>query len=413
MNIDEKLERIFSYGYVCDHCLGRQFAKLLSGFSNDQRGEALRRYYALSIDATGETEKIKMSNFLDFNFNNEKKLEFPRGEDEKCSVCCGFFSEIDKWVSLAIKSAGGKEFRSFSVGTILNDELLSREESMWEHAGVENCEPIKSEINREVGKRLEKKLEIKADLKNPEASFLIDIGKRKVMISINPIFIYGEYQKLVRGIPQTRWPSGKYRTSVEQIIAKPFMKITKGSGHKLHGLGREDIDARCLGWRPFVLEITSPVKRKIELASIAKEMKKTKKVLVRNLRISGMDEVREIKNSRASKEYRVLVLCNREIGNSDMRKIKSLATEIKQRTPERVKHRRADRIRKRNVISISARLLGKSKFMLFVKGEAGLYIKELVSGDNGRTKPSVSEILGCKCVPKDLDVIKIESRKKK
>ncbi|MDP6641711.1 MAG: hypothetical protein QF381_04675, partial [Nitrososphaerales archaeon] len=43
------------------------------------------------------------------------------------------------------------------------------------------------------------------------------------------------------GIPQTRWPSGKYKTSVEQIAAKPYLTKTKGTGTKFHGAGREDI----------------------------------------------------------------------------------------------------------------------------------------------------------------------------
>ncbi len=46
-----------------------------------------------------------------------------------------------------------------------------------------------------------------------------------------------------------------------------------------------------------------------------------------------------------------------------------------------------------------------------MKASSGLYIKELITGDNGRTKPSVSELLEIKAIPKDLDVLKIESPK--
>lgn len=413
MDIDSKLSRIFSYGYVCDHCLGRQFAKLLTGFSNDQRGEALRRYFAMKTDASGSPGNINISNFSDFVFHNEKIIRNEKQAHGKCSVCGGFFDEIEKWVSLAVREAKGKEFRSFSVGTTLSEELLDREESIWESVGVEYCEPIKSEINREVGKRIEKELGIKAELKNPQASFLIDVEKKKAHISINPAFIYGEYQKLVRGIPQTRWPSGKYKTSVEQIIAKPLMKAMKGSGHKLHGLGREDIDARCLGWRPFVLEITFPKKRSVSLESMRKEVCLSGKVRVRNLRDSSMEEVRMVKESRAHKKYRVIVECGRDLEEKDIALLRKLSGEIRQRTPERVEHRRADRIRSRRVLAISAEKKGKRKLVLTVTGDAGLYIKELVSGDNGRTKPSVSEILGCKCAPKELDVLEIINPGKK
>jgi len=42
-----------------------------------------------------------------------------------------------------------------------------------------------------------------------------------------------------------------------------------------------------------------------------------------------------------------------------------------------------------------------------IRCQGGLYIKELVTGDNGRTKPSIAEILSAKAEPKELDVINI------
>ena len=44
---------------------------------------------------------------------------------------------------------------------------------------------------------------------------------------------------------------------------KPILKIAKSEKSSFHGLGREDIDARCLDYRPFVIEIEKPIKRKI------------------------------------------------------------------------------------------------------------------------------------------------------
>jgi tRNA pseudouridine synthase 10 len=45
-----------------------------------------------------------------------------------------------------------------------------------------------------------------------------------------------------------------------------------------------------------------------------------------------------------------------------------------------------------------------------VTGEAGLYIKELISGDSGRTKPSLSEILGKSACVSSLDVVQVEMK---
>ena len=47
-----------------------------------------------------------------------------------------------------------------------------------------------------------------------------------------------------------------YPTSVEEVLAAEVMKESGGSDHALHGMGREDVDARMLGrGRPFILEI--------------------------------------------------------------------------------------------------------------------------------------------------------------
>jgi tRNA pseudouridine synthase 10 len=47
---------------------------------------------------------------------------------------------------------------------------------------------------------------------------------------------------------------------------------------------------------------------------------------------------------------------------------------------------------------------------LQITGESGLYIKELISGDEGRTEPNISELLDNKVKKISLDVIKIHTK---
>ena len=282
MDVLEKAAKILQQP-VCDHCLGRQFAQLLSGYTNPERGSALRIAVAMSIDKSKEEEKegdakvsdvgeankntekttrpsvhnLDMSNFHELNFHNLGAGK--RIKRKKCSVCEDFFLNLEKYLDKISKASKKCDFRTFLVGTKLPFEMISAEEGLWERVGIDYCEPVKAEINREVGKLVEKRLKVHFDRKRPDVNIILNINMGKVSIEINPLFIYGEYQKLKRGIPQTKWPSGKYKTSVEQLIAKPYMAATRGTGHKLHGLGREDIDARCLAWRPFVLEILKPM----------------------------------------------------------------------------------------------------------------------------------------------------------
>ncbi len=395
---------------VCDNCLGRQFAKLLSGYTNRERGMLLRTIAAMSIDREKlehADNKIDMSNFSGYRFNSLEPGSIPAA---KCSVCSGLFSIIGKFADNTAKKTKNYELSTFIIGTKISSELNEQEEKLWEHAGIDFCETIKAELNREIGKLVEKKTGMKFDSKKPDASFLVSVPSGAVGIQVNPLFIYGEYQKLVRGIPQTRWPSGKYKTSVEQIIAKPFMSASGGKSHKFHGSGREDIDALCLAWRPFVLEIAEPRRRFFDPKACAKKI--GKKVRVRNARFSGISEVRELKDARHDKTYRTLVACKEPLKKSDLAALRCLeGVVIRQRTPSRVLHRRADRTRKRMVNEIKIRYSGRNAFRLVVRGDAGLYIKELISGDSGRTQPSVSSVLGKHCECREIDVIKIHKNR--
>lgn len=407
MRVMEKVGLILKQGYVCDHCLGRQFAQLLEGYSNDERGRILRKAFLMNADAQRKIDIDKANITEQFHSEELKKTVKRSKKKSKCIVCGGLFEGIDKWTKKIKKAVKGVEFNTFLVGTKLNVDLIDREERLWEKVGIDFCEPIKAEINRETGKRVERALGKRADLESPDINIILNFSTGRVKVEKNPLFIYGEYQKLRRGIPQTIWPSGKYKTSVQQIIAKPVMAATRGEWHKFHGAGREDIDARCLGWRPFVLEITEPSKRQLQLKALQKKINKSKSVQVRRLRKSGIKEVRALKQARPLKTYSALVKTGKDISRKDLKKLKKLVGEIQQRTPSRVSHRRANRRRKRKVRKLRTKYKDKRRFLLTVETVAGTYIKELISGDNGRTRPSVAELLGTKCVCEQLDVIKI------
>ena len=403
--------------YVCDHCLGRQFGQLLSGYDNSHRGKLVRSMVAMSIDKETldiEEKKLDMLNFTGFKFHF-LPLDIQKMKDQingrKCYVCGNIFDKLDKYIDIIEKAVKALEFSTFLIGTKLSHDLSVKEEHLWEQTGIDFCEPIKGEINREIGKRLEDRLKKKFSVKNPDIVIMINLENSSAELQINPIFIYGEYQKLVRGIPQTKWPEKKYKTSVEEIIAKPYMKYLKGKWHKLHGYGREDIDALCLGWRPFVIEILEPKKR-IDKKAIQKLAKQIgKQVKVRNVKPSDILEVRRIKEARGEKTYRALVVCESLIKKEDLKKLSSLVGNIKQRTPKRVLHRRGDLLRNRKLISLKTKFVGKKQFEIIVRTEAGMYIKELIHGDDGRTQPSISELLQNKCKCKELDVLAIHVKK--
>ena len=406
---------------ICDNCLGRITAgQLLSGIDNKKRGKIIRHFVAFLIDS-GEKLNVDFSNFYGIKFHNVKlKVE----KREKCYICNNFFDEdLKKIAKKVIEKIRKYEFKTFLIGCKPTNEMLKKEEEFFEKIGIEFVETIREEIDREVGKIISKKLRKKVDYKNPEIVVILDLENETIRLQIKSLFVYGKYKKLVRGIPQSKWicnickgkgcirceGKGKlYPTSIQEIIEKPLLKATKAKEAKFHAEGREEIDARCLAYRQFVIELVKPVKRKIDLKKIREQINKSKKIFVSQLKIVGKNKVKEIKTKRAEKTYLVRVIFAKEIDKEKLKELKELERiVIKQKTPLRVLHRRSDKIRRRKVLKISWKLIGKKELELKIRAQAGLYIKELVTGDYGRTKPSICEILNNEAKKILLDVIKI------
>jgi tRNA pseudouridine synthase 10 len=189
--------------------------------------------------------------------------------------------------------------------------------------------------------------------------------------------------------------------------------MTKGTNVKLHAAGREDVDVRmlCAG-RPFIIEIKEPKLRKIDLEKLKWSVNLTAegKIEIDALKFTSKEAVRRLKEGeKANKVYRAVVEFASELSEEEMLKIEALNDRlINQQTPTRVVHRRALRTRKRYVYGVKMKRLKPNRLEMRVHCQGGLYIKELVSGDEGRTTPSVAEIVGisAKCV--ELDVMKVE-----
>ena len=116
-----------------------------------------------------------------------------------------------------------------------------------------------------------------------------------------------------------------------------------------------------------------------------------------------------IKSSKSFKTYRCQILAEKPVLNERLKMVVNTFVErvITQRTPIRVSHRRSDKIRKRKVSKCTIESHSGSEFVLDITGESGLYIKELIHGDESRTQPNLSAELGISCKMKELDVIKI------
>jgi len=115
------------------------------------------------------------------------------------------------------------------------------------------------------------------------------------------------------------------------------------------------------------------------------------------------------KAESAQKEYRVLIEFENKITAKDVRLLKEKLKNVMvmQKTPYRVLHRRADLTREKYIYEVKVKKLSSKKAEMKVRCQGGLYVKELVTGDEGRTTPSVSEILKNRAKPIKLDVLNV------
>ncbi|NJE30875.1 tRNA pseudouridine(54/55) synthase Pus10 [Thermococcus sp. 18S1] len=382
--IIEKAAEVLESHELCDHCLGRLFAGLGKG-TNEERGKAVRFVLNMERSARGLPP-----------------IEAP----ETCELCGNVFERIPELTGRMGEAAAGVEFETFLVGSRFPEEVRENEKALWGEFDIGTAEPINREFNRELGKAFGRATG-KDTSKNPDVVFIVEPYSGRIELQINPLYIYGRYRKLVRGIPQTPLPD--FEESVASIICRAF---SRASGGKcvFKGAGREDVDVRMLGnGRPFIVEIKRPKKRKLDLDAIAGEINSSGKVEVLNLRFVSAKEAEEVLTRNHRKEYLALVLVEEGVTPEEAEEVarKLRGLEIRQRTPWRVRRARADKVRVRRVHEAEARWLDEKHFELRLVTDGGLYIKELISGDKGRTKPSVSDLLGKPAWCERLDVMNI------
>ncbi|MBE3069074.1 MAG: tRNA pseudouridine(54/55) synthase Pus10, partial [Planctomycetes bacterium] len=107
------------------------------------------------------------------------------------------------------------------------------------------------------------------------------------------------------------------------------------------------------------------------------------------------------------KTYRALVRLAADVAPAALERLTQLVGEVAQQTPVRVLRRRADMTRRRRVQSVRWLAIDPRTVELTVRTQAGTYIKELISGDGGRTRPSVAEVLAAPAECAELDVLAI------
>jgi tRNA pseudouridine synthase 10 len=402
---------------LCNACLGRLAARLEPGLGNPERGSRLRA----AIRGTAPPS---------------------------CSLCEGLLRRVDGWADLCAKAGSEFEHDTFLVGSVVFDEVRQREKAIL--ADLVERDPVtaqaleskansppwslaewlKTEINREVGRLVEQKTGKKVRFDRPDVTYRVDTRFDHVSADVADLFAKGRYRKFVRDLPQTRWPcracgglgcrqcfgSGKtYESSVEELVAAPAMAASGAAAEAFHGMGREDIDARTLGTgRPFVLELKRPRRRSLDWTALQSQVNATAKdrVEVEQLQPANEKDAARFKAADPAKTYHAACRSDSLVSRDSLEAaLAQLAgARLDQRTPQRVSHRRADLVRNRTIRSLRLLSHAGDRFTIEIRADSGTYIKEFVSGDEGRTHPSLAKTLGMGARVEELDVVDVDWR---
>jgi tRNA pseudouridine synthase 10 len=405
------------------------------GVDNEKRGKALK--LLLTIQAH-EAALVKDENGLallrtlasngDYSIANEtlKRVKGKTAEAKLCYLCQARLTSTEHLTQIALNKLEEYEYATVLVGVELPIEAEEREDEFKAEFTITRGESLRSEFSRTIGKRIAEATRKGIDFERPHIVVLVNPWTEQASLQVNPIHIGGKYRKLVRDIPQSRWfcrncrgkgckqcnwTGRKYAESVEEIIGSPAVNMAQGKEFSFHGAGREDVDARMLGsGRPFVIEVKQPKKRKIDLEALEKTINSNAegKVEVSNLCFASKDFVRKLKRGdEAQKLYKTTIEVDKPVSQKQLAALKKALTNVnvKQQTPRRVAYCRADLMREKYIYKANVKRLTLKRFELEIRCQGGLYIKELITGDDGRTVPSVTQIIGAKAVPMELDVL--------
>ena len=287
---------------TCDHCLGR-----LGG----------KKRFEQSIEESGAEIRSAV-------VERDSHLVNAREEEPLCPFCENLFEESELLADIIFDNIAPYELSRLQLGARIPKDQIQDEEDLRKRFGAGGSDALKSSLVQAIAQHLNKKLE-NVTLVNdkPQILALIDVLTLTVELDIRAHYLYGRYIKLERGIPQTRWPCRackgrgcercdqtglQYKKSVQDLIGNPLLEMFQAKEHAFHGMGREDIDVRCMGrGRPFVIEMKEPKLRSVDVVKAMEQINTSAEgsIQITGLRDSNRSEVVRVKDTPAEKSYTI------------------------------------------------------------------------------------------------------------
>ncbi len=368
---------ILANNQLCSWCLGRQFPSV-KGENNEIKGRMIKR---------------------------EVRVKTKKGS---CFICRGMMHSSKDISDKILVRLKGYEFDDFLVGAKLSKDVTEREDDLRAKFKLRGGEAIKNEIKREIGKNISSKIGKRVNFRNPDMTVLVDLVSGGIELNPKPLFVYGRYLKIERGLPQKQRKYAGFLKdgSVEQILAQRLIESFNAKDTKFTWVGGESAESLVLGnGRPFHAEIMEPKLRHIDESEMFEE--KDKGVILKEMRI--IDE-KPKKNPIFIVEVSAHVQFDEEVEEERLNILK----ERLQNSEVKVIPLEKKAFTKKIYDFEVERMNGKEAKIHF-KCDGGLNIKKFVSGsdsdagkDFSEITPNVSEITGIRANCDIFDVLDVE-----
>ena len=361
---------------LCDNCLGRFFIRLTHFASARILGNRIRH----SINSRIVT---------------------------KCYICKNIFSNIDLYVKMMQDTSFGYEFSTFTVGAILKQSTIERDDKLRSKFHLRGVDGIKTAITKELGKKFVRKTKKRIDHLSPDITFTINFKTEQCNVKTKPIFLYGRYLKDKRGLSQKEESCKDCKgrgcifcnnhgivsfDGVEGKVAKFLYEKFKTEQVKFTWIGGEDKTSLVMGdGRPFFAKLLSPKKRNIRLA---------KKSKLNEIMIHDLRKIDYIPNGSIhfKSKTKILISTKNNILSNKLKKLKHL-TNIPIEITD------SNRQYKKTIYNLKYKKYSLQSFVVEIEADGGIPIKRFVDGSD--VIPNISSIIGVQCSCKKFDINQI------
>ena len=378
---------------LCDNCLGRFFINSAHLSSGKRLGNKIRN----SINSRAAT---------------------------KCYVCKNLFSNADLYVRMMQNASIGYEFSTFTVGAILKQSIIERDDRLRSKFHLRGVDGIKTAVTRELGKKFVKKTKKRIDHLSPDITFTINFRTEQCNVKTKPTFLYGRYIKDKRGLPQKGESCKDCKgkgcifcnnhgivsfDSVEGKISQLLYEKFETKQVKFTWIGGEDKTSLVMGdGRPFFAKLLSPKKRNVRLV---------KKSNLGEIMVHALRTIDVIPNGsiRFKSKIKMWVSTKDNISSKKLKKLKQLVAVPIETVPiirEALDYFTGStkKQHKREIHKLKYKKISLQSFTVEIEVDGGITIKPLVDGIpflGFRIIPNITSLLGTQCSCEKFDVNQI------